>query len=358
LPEIPNFAYIAVNVVALATTKLCAVWSITIFCRFGSERRSVRKGLIQMTVSDKRYDVIGLGVSTLDLLMLAAELPGEEIVQRAHQSVLQGGGPVATAMVTLARLGSRTAMIDRIGDDWRGRLIIDEFRKEKVSTEHIRVVPGSSSSIASITVRRRDGARAIIYSPGDCGALQPEELSSDVISESGILHLNGRHWDACLKAARIARASGVKVSFDGGAFRHRDDIYMLLELTDICIVARQFAFAFSGVEDVELASAKLMQAGPEIVVVTSGTRGSLVVTKHGDSFQQPAFDIGHAVDTTGAGDAYHGAFLHGMLTGLDLRGCATLASAVAAMNTRELGGRGGIPTLDEARAFIAMNERA
>jgi sulfofructose kinase len=311
---------------------------------------------MKMTVSGKRYDVIGLGVSTLDLLMLVDDLPGEESVQRAHQSVLQGGGPVATAMVTLARLGSRTAMIDKIGDDWRGRLVIDEFRREKVSTDHIRVVPCTTSSIASITVRRRDGARAIIFSPGNCGELQPGELPADVISGAGILHLNGRHWDACLKAARIARAGGVKVSFDGGAFRHRDDIRLLLELTDICIVARQFAFAFSGVEDVELAAEKLLQAGPEIVVVTAGAEGSWVSLKNGSRFHQPAYEIGQAVDTTGAGDAYHGAFLHGIVTGLEIRGCAALASAVAAMNTRQLGGRGAIPALDEAREFMERIE--
>ncbi len=307
-----------------------------------------------MTVSGKSYDVIGLGVSTLDLLMLADELPGEESVQRACQSVLQGGGPVATAMVALARLGSRTAMIDKLGDDWRGRLIIDEFRKEKVSTDHIMIVPGASSSVASITVRARDGARAIIFSPGDCGELRPDELPADVISGAGILHLNGRHWDACLKAARIARDGGVMVSFDGGAHRLRDDIHLLLEMTDICIVARQFAFAFSGIEDVERAAAKLYQAGPQIVVITAGAEGSWVFPKDGDRFHQPAYDIGAAVDTTGAGDAYHGAFLHGLASGLDLRGCAALASATAALNTRRLGGRAALPTFAEAARLAGI----
>ncbi len=300
-----------------------------------------------------RYDVIGLGVSTLDLLMLADELPGEESVQRARQSALQGGGPVATAMIALARLGSRTAMIDKIGDDWRGRLIVEEFRREHVSTDHIVVVPGSTSSVASIAVRERDGARAIIFSPGECGELSPDELPADAISGAGILHVNGRHWDACLRAARIAGDSGVKVSFDGGAYRFRKDIRLLVEMTDICIVARQFAFAFSGVEDIEVSAARLLHTGPEIVAITAGTEGSWVYTKDGDRFHQPAYSVGNAVDTTGAGDAYHGAFLHGLAHGLDLRGCAELASAVAALNTGQLGGRGGLPTYEEAARFIA-----
>lgn len=295
-----------------------------------------------------RYDVVGLGVSTLDLLMLVDELPGGECVQRAHQSVLQGGGPVATAMVALARLGSRTAMLDRLGDDWRGRLILDEFNRENVATEHVRMVCGASSSIASITVRRGDGARAIAFSPGDCGDLEPGEVPADVVCGAKILHLNGRHWDACLAAARMAKESGVRVSFDGGAHRLRDDIGVLLEMTDICIVARQFAFAFSGTEDTGRAAAALLRTGPHIVVITAGEEGSRLFLKGGSSFHQPAFAIDGVVDTTGAGDAFHGAFLHGMITGMDLTRCAALASAVAALNTRQLGGRGALPTLSEA----------
>ena len=69
---------------------------------------------------DRKFDVVGLGASALDLLQVVDELPGGECVQQASNYALQGGGPIATAMVALARLGSRTAMLDKIGDDWRG----------------------------------------------------------------------------------------------------------------------------------------------------------------------------------------------------------------------------------------------
>jgi sulfofructose kinase len=107
-----------------------------------------------MNATDPRYDVIGLGVSTLDLLMVVDELPGREFVQRARHSLLEGGGPVATAMVTLARLGARAAMVDKIGDDWRGKLIVSEFESEGVSTGYLVIAPHSSSSIASIIDRK------------------------------------------------------------------------------------------------------------------------------------------------------------------------------------------------------------
>ena len=143
--------------------------------------------------SDRKFDVVGLGVSSLDLLMIVDELPGKELVQHAHDCALQGGGPVATAMVTLARLGSRTAMLDKVGDDWRGRLILDEFRKENVSTDLIRIASDCTSSIASILVRKCDGARTIVFSTGDAGELHPDEVPEDVITGAKVLHLNGRH---------------------------------------------------------------------------------------------------------------------------------------------------------------------
>ncbi|HTP63878.1 MAG TPA: PfkB family carbohydrate kinase [Geobacteraceae bacterium] len=303
--------------------------------------------------ADEKFDVVGLGVSTLDLLLVVAELPAGESVQRASESMLQGGGPVATALVALARLGSRTAMIDKLGDDWRGRLIIDGLRKEKVATEWIRTAAGRTSSIASILVRRRDGARAITFSPGTAGELDPDELPEDIIARATVLHMNGRHFDASLRAARLARARGVKVSFDGGADRYCDRIRELVAMTDICIVARPFACAYAGREDVAAAAGALLSGGPEIVVITSGAGGSDVFARDGEGFHQPAYKV-KAVDTTGAGDAFHGAFLHGLVTGLDLKECADLAAAVAAMNTGKLGGRGALPTLAEARNFMGI----
>lgn len=299
-----------------------------------------------------KLDVVGLGVCTLDFLQVVDELPGGETVQCARESILQGGGPVATALVALARLGSRTAMIDNIGDDWRGRLIIDELRSEGVATDWIRLAPGHSTSIASILVRLRDGARSITFSPGSAGDLIPDEIPEDIIERAAVLHLNGRHFRASLRAARRARARGVKVSFDGGADRYFAAMDELIAMTDICIAARQFAQAFSGDDDMASAGRALLEAGPRIVVITAGAKGSLVLTKEGGSFHQPAFKV-ETVDTTGAGDAYHGAFLHGIVTGLELRECALLAAAVAAMNTRKLGGRTALPTLAHARSFMA-----
>ena len=301
----------------------------------------------------RTIDVVGLGVSTLDFLQIVDQLPGEELVQRAHQSLLQGGGPVATAMVALAKLGSRTAMIDKIGDDWRGRFILEEFIKKRVSVDWIRIAHHSTSSMASILVRRGDGLRAITYSPGTAADLDPEELPEEIIADARILHLNGRHFTAAVRAAKLARTCGVKVSFDGGAHRFKEEFREMVALSDICIVAREFSRSFSGAEDDETAGRGLLGAGPQIVVITAGAEGSMIFARGQKAFRQPAYHIENSVDTSGAGDAYHGAFLHGVLQGLEVAECARLAAAVAALNTRMLGGRSGLPTLEEAESFIA-----
>ncbi|GFO68138.1 ribokinase [Geomonas limicola] len=297
-------------------------------------------------------DVVGIGVSTLDLLMLVDELPGDEMVQRAETSLLQGGGPVATALVTLVRLGCRAALLDKLGDDWRGRLILEELAREGVATDQLRVVPGSTSSIASILARRRDGARTIVYSPGDAGELSPNEIDFPVIAAAKILHLNGRHLEASLAAARFAREQGVLVSFDGGAHRYREELRELVGLSDLCVVAREFACSFAGTGDQTEAAARLREQGAQTVVITAGKEGSWGWDAAGTSLHQPAFTSVHAIDSTGAGDAFHGGFLFGILRGFDFKRSLECASTVAALNTRALGGRTALPRYPELRDFL------
>jgi sulfofructose kinase len=299
-----------------------------------------------------QIDVIGLGVSTVDVLSLVDHLPAEEEVLYADDISVQGGGPVATAIVTLARLGARTAMIDAIGDDWRGKLIEDEFRREGVDTSYLRVGAGWTSSTSCILVKKENGARSIVYSPGSAPEYSAAELPRAAMRGARMLHMNGRHREACLEAVRLARAAGVQVSFDGGAGRYRDELRQVVPLSDICIVARDFAEKYTQQTDIEKAAQMLLGCGPGLVVITAGTKGSWIYTREGQSFHQPAYLLPTVVDTTGCGDSYHGAFLFGLLKGLPLEKTASLASAVAALNSQRLGGRAGLPSYEQVIAFL------
>jgi sugar/nucleoside kinase (ribokinase family) len=299
------------------------------------------------------FDVVGLGVSVIDILQLVDHLPEREEVQRAAEMTIQGGGPVATAMVTLARLGARVAMLDAVGDDWRGDLIRKEFEREGVCTDHIQLREGYGSSLASVLVTKDDGARAIVVYPGTAPNLTPTEVPRSVIESASLLHVNGRHWGACLQACVWAQEAGVRVSMDGGASLYRPELRQLVPLTDICIVARDFAESFTGESNIHRAARQLVREGPTIVTITDGVRGSWVLSRDGQAFHQQAYLLPDVVDTTGCGDSYHGAFLYGLLKGMSLTETASLASAVAALNSQSLGGRAGLPTYEQVKSFLA-----
>lgn len=300
---------------------------------------------------DKPIDIVGLGVCTLDLLKRVDEFPGEEMVQQADESALQGGGPVPTALAAATMLGAKTQLIDRLGDDWRGDLIFRELVELTIGTEHVSLAIGASSCIASVWVRKRDAGRCIAFTPGSAPELAAEELPPGAIERAKILHTNGRHHHAMCEAAKRAKAAGTLVSFDGGAGRYRPQLREFLELVDIAIVARDFAEKYAKTDQIPAAAGSIRAAGPKLVGITDGTRGSWIFPDGGEPFHQPAFEIRDAIDTTGCGDVYHGAFLAGLAKNWDLRECAKIASAYAALNTRALGGRGALVDLATVREF-------
>ncbi len=125
-----------------------------------------------------------------------------------------------------------------------------------------------------------------------------------------------------------------------------------MPLTDICLVARDFAEQYTGHTDLAAAGEALLAAGPPLVGITDGVRGSWLFTAAGIRLHQPAYPV-PVVDTTGCGDSYHGAFLFGLGRGWPVARCAALAAAVAAMNAQALGGRGGLPSLAAVESFLA-----
>ena len=303
-------------------------------------------------MTEKQFDVVGLGASTVDVITLVERFPSGRETQQAVGMIIQGGGPVATAVVTVSRLGGRSAMIDSIGDDWAADIVLRGLQSENVDVGLIERHPGHSTSISNILVSARDGARAILWLPGSVPELALSEAQKRAIQSARFLHLNGRHWNACVEAAKLARAHNVKISFDGGAHRFRPELRTLVPLTDVCIVAKDFAEQYTSEADPATSAELLLRAGPGIVAVTDGIHGSWVCTKDGLSAHQPAFPFEATVDTTGCGDSYHGGFLAGLLRGYPPVRAATIASAVAGMNSQHLGGRTGIPSFGEVSEFL------
>lgn len=302
---------------------------------------------------DPAPEIVGLGMSVLDLLQVVEAFPAAGGVGRVLESALMGGGPVPTALCAASRLGASTAIVDRVGDDWRGQRLRADYERFGVSVRHLRHEEGRRSTLGTVLVRRSDGERHLLYDEGDFTPLGEEELPRDLLRRCRVLHLNGRHWPACLAAARLVREAGGLVSFDGGAHRHDPKFEELLPFVDVLVVAADFADRAVGTGEREEQLGRLARWGARLVGITEGADGSWFLADEGTPFHQPAFAPADLVDTTGCGDVFHGAFLAGVVRGEPWKACARFASAAAAMAATALGGRGCLPIRAEVEGLLA-----
>ena len=298
-------------------------------------------------------DVVGLGFTTLDYLGVVPHLPGLDEGLPMSAFSRQGGGPVAQALVTLARLGARVGFVGRVGDDEAGVIMRRDLLAEGVDVSRLQVESGASSAQCVILVHEPTGKRSICVHRGSAAAVPADGLDLDYLCAGRFLHLDGSSPDAALVAARAARAAGVRTCLDAGGPGPR--LTELVGLTDVLIAGERFAMSVAADDDYRTGATRLLAMGPEIVVVTRGEHGAFTHMAT-DAFHTPAFEV-PVVDTTGAGDVFHGAYLFGLLRGWDLPAVAEFASAAAALKCTQLGGRAGIPRLDAVLSFLGERGR-
>ncbi len=299
------------------------------------------------------YDVVGLGLATLDILALTPRLPESNDCFPIAALEMQGGGPVATALVALSKLGANCNYLGSFAGDDTALQIMAELRRYGIDSEHSPRRAKGVSSASVILVEESNGQRAILFQKSTARDLEPEEVPEHLITNARALHLDGFFTPAALRAAKIAREHGVLVSFDGGAGELMwDELTELLPLVDNMVVAKKFAHQTTGEENVLAAGAALLNTYKnQQVVITDGENGAWYWDEH-THFHQPAFKV-EVVDTTGAGDTFHGAYLYACLqAGWSAPYRLRFASAVAALKCTRLGGRKGIPTLAETMEFL------
>ncbi|MBW1712629.1 MAG: sugar kinase [Deltaproteobacteria bacterium] len=296
-------------------------------------------------------EVVGLGQCCIDYLTLIEDYPSENQKIEFDRLLIQGGGPVATALVCLSRLGRRTALIGQVGDDAFGPLIRQGLVQEGVDVTHLQTVAKGGSQFAFILANPSRASRTIFWTRGSAGALQPKDLPAGLIKEARVLHLDGLMAEASLAAARLARQAKTAVVVDAGTLRPHS--LKLAALVDHLLVSEVFAQAFAPGLPAEETVRKLKGLGPQTAVVSLGARGA--VGWDGRSLVRwPAYRV-EAIDTTGAGDAFHGGYIHALLAGWDLKDRLRWASAVAALNCTALGGRTALPDQETVREFIRNN---
>jgi sulfofructose kinase len=290
--------------------------------------------------SGRTFDVVGLGANADDQLFVIPRhpAPGEKV--RFASWTRQGGGQAATAMVTVARLGHRARYIGGVGDDDAGARNVEELRREGVDVSTVRQRPGKLTQRAVILVDAHSGERTIVWGRDQGMLIDPEELSRDEITCGSVLHVDGQNPYASARAARMARDSGMFVLADLEA--PRPGVAELLPHVDVLIAAEEFPLAYSGAHDLDSAMRTLEgQCAGGCVIATLGARGA-VARLEGRLEHFPAYAV-EAVDTTGAGDVFHGAFAVACMRGMDLGQAIDFSHAVAAMKCLSLGGRSAIP---------------
>ena len=295
--------------------------------------------------------VIGIGQCAWDVLAMVDCFPNADTKKEVRVWEEQGGGPVATALVTLARLGVSCRFHGVTGEDREGAGIRRSLIDEGVDVEGLLVRANSASQTAFIAVDQSSGTRTIFWRRSTGDSLRPEELAQGFLKGAKFLLLDGLMKDISHFAARQARASGVPVMLDAG--RARDGMLELARASDYVVGSEEFGRDLGWTDDAALFKQEIKKLGLGITTITLGKRGS--VTFVGDEiFTCPAFSV-ETVDTTGAGDVFHGGYIFGLLQKWPLKDTIRFASAVAAMKCRKLGGRSGIPRLEEVKQFIEEN---
>jgi ribokinase len=246
----------------------------------------------------------------------------------------------------------RTAYAGRIGKDWPGKAMIESFKRSEVSCNYIISDEGAITPTATVLVEQGSGRRTPLLDPGHGCELSAGEVPTELLKGTSAVHLDGRHPELQLSIAERARKHGVATFLDVGSAR--DGAAPLLPFIDHLVVASEFARYHSGTRSVRLATRHLWQDNMETLTITLGKQSS--VGLDGTSFfRQPSVPI-EVVDTTGAGDAFHGGYIYGILNGMSLPATLRCASAVAALNCRALGGREGLPTVEEVDEILESGE--
>ena len=316
----------------------------------------------------KAGSVMVLGDVNVDLVIPLRD-PGKSITQpRTETPQLHGGGTGGNAAAGLARLGIPVGFIGTVGNDSYGRWSMDDLRQEGVDTSHLQFTDQAFTSIV-LAVIRPDGERELFVWPDSGGAhtrLSPDAIQPKMYRSTAWLHTTGLCLreesvrSAQLKAMRLAREAGVRVSLDlnlrleswGLDDPLRQVFDQAISLSDVVFGSGDDEISpYTGLESIQ-AGAEKLSGGSRTIIARLGSDGALAVAPEG-IFSSPAFAV-DVVDTLGAGDAFNAGFICARLGGYDLEESVRWGNGAAALKLGRVGAR-GLPDGEELREFLNKN---
>jgi sulfofructose kinase len=223
-----------------------------------------------------------------------------------------------------------------------------------INLDHVRVRSNCPNQTAYIVIDRSTGERTVLWQRADCLKLNPADITPEQITCARLLHIDGHDTPAVERAAHIARQAGIPVTVDVDTIYHGFD--RVLQYVDYLVASSEFPVQWTSEND-PFRALELLQNeyGMRVAAMTLGAQGALARVD-GRFIYSPAFVV-NCVDTTGAGDVFHGAFCYSVLQNMPIDEALELCNAMAALNCTALGARGGIRTLEDARALIRRAER-
>jgi sulfofructose kinase len=304
--------------------------------------------------ASESVDVVGVGINATDTILRLPGFPAPDSKMEVLSSEVAPGGQVASAMVACRRWGLSARYVGKIGDDAAGRLQRSEMEREGVAAHWI-IARGACSQVAFILVDQSSGERTILWKREPHIALRPDDLERTWIWGAHALLVDGHDTEAAARAACWAREESIPVVGDfDNLYPHLE---VLLHQVDFPVTSKEFPERITG-------EANLLKSLPSIlhefkcrmIAATLGNLGVLAWT--GSEFLlSPGFRI-HAVDTTGAGDIFHGGFVYGLIRGWPLQEILEFSNAAAALNCTRSGARGRIAPLEEIQRLRSTHERS
>lgn len=292
--------------------------------------------------------VLGVGEARLEQLLMVEPYPAAESQVDVAAFSLQGGGTAATALATLATLGTATRFVAKVADDYFGRFVLKGLGALGVDTRAAIFQPGRLSPSHVVLVEQGNARPTVLRARGDVDPLTLDELPLDPLEGVSLLLVDGTQPAVALALAARARAAGVPVVYDASG-----PSTVLAELTacaDVWIATERYLVQLAPRGELEASMQAVRSLGPRTVIVTMGREGS--VGMQGDKLvRQPPLPV-EVLDSTGAGDVFLGGYCFGLLQDLPLERCMQLASAAAGLSCRALGPRAGLPTRAELLAAL------
>jgi sulfofructose kinase len=293
--------------------------------------------------------VVGLGQCSLDFLCTIERYPAPDTKCEFDDLLVQGGGPVATALVVLVRWGVSARFSGVVCPDRFGRMIHQGLDEEGIDTSALLTREGSRSQFAFICVEKGTGSRTIFWGRPNALPFLAGDIPEEFLKDAAALHLDGLFLDASLDLAKKAKDRQIPVILDAGTLR--PGMLDLIRHTDHLIAAENFLRAYMPSSSITSRLSRIKEMGPQVVTVTLGRRGSVSLWDD-VPYELPALPV-EARDTTGAGDVFHGAYIYGLLHGWAPQERIRWATVAAGLSCRHLGGRSGIPPLEEVRAKLS-----